>query len=123
MQSIPECGQTPGREEDNAKRLSQAGEPLLIPSLPTFRREYSRPLGLLTPLPPSLPPNSRFLLPLPLGAGLLVEPPFPKLGIEPGSLDLSLEPAKCPVETFVILDEDFQTDHAPFSGFEISTSS
>ena len=78
-------------------------------------------LGLLAPLPPSLPPNRRFPLPLPLGAGLLVEPPLPEFGIEAGPLDLSLEPAKCPVETFVVLDEDFQTDHAPFSSFRISS--
>jgi hypothetical protein len=50
-----------------------------------------------------------------LGAGLLVEAAFPELGIEPGPLHFPLEPTECPVEAFVVLDENFQTDHAPFS--------
>ena len=74
-------------------------------------------LGPRPPLPSPFPPDSGFTLPLPLGAGLLIEPAFPKLGIEPGSLHFSLEPAECPVEAFVVLDENFQTDHAPFSRF------
>jgi len=85
-----------------------------------MRREYVWTLGPLPPLSPPLPPDRSFPLPLPLGAGLLVEPALPELRVEPGPLDLPLEPAKCPVEAFVVLDENFQTDHAPFNGFEIS---
>ena len=75
-------------------------------------------LGPLASLAPTFPSDSGFPLPLSLGAGLLIEPALPKLGVEPGSLNFSLEPAECPVEAFVVLDENFQTDHAPFGRFK-----
>jgi hypothetical protein len=69
--------------------------------------------GALPPLPPAFPPDGRFPLPFPLGAGLLVEPPLPKLGIKAGPLDFPLEPTESSFEAFVVLDDDFQTDHTP----------
>ena len=103
---------------DEQKRLSLAGEPLSF-FLPPSRREVRLDQSGLRapPLPPPLPSDRSFPLPLPLGAGLLIEPPLPKLGIEPGPLNFPLEPAEGPVEAFVVLDENFQTDHAPFNGF------
>jgi hypothetical protein len=73
-----------------------------------------RTLWPLAPLPSPLSPNGSFPLPLPLSTGLLVEAPLPKLGIEAGPLDLSLETPQCPIEAFVVLNENFQTDHTPF---------
>jgi hypothetical protein len=67
-----------------------------------------------TPLPPPLSTDGGFFLPLALGAGLLIETTLPELRVEAGALDLPLEPAKSPVEAFVILDNHFQTDHTPF---------
>jgi hypothetical protein len=73
-----------------------------------------RTSGPRTTLPTTLPPNGRFPLSLPLSTGLLVEAPLPQLRIETGTLHLPLEPAKSPIEAFVVLDDNFQTDHAPF---------
>ena len=70
------------------------------------------------PLPAPLPPDRRLALPLSLGTGLLVEATLPKLGVETGPLDLSLETAKGPIEALVVLDDNFQTDHAPFRGID-----
>jgi hypothetical protein len=65
-------------------------------------------------LPPPFPTDSGLFLPLALGAGLLIETTLPELRVEAGALDLPLEPAKSPVEAFVILNNHFQTDHTPF---------
>ena len=72
----------------------------------------------LPPLPPPLPSNGGFPLSLPLSARLLVEAALAELGIKAGPLNLPLETAEGPVEAFVVLDENFQTDHAPFMGFD-----
>jgi len=75
----------------------------------------------LAPLAPPFSPNRSFPLTLPLGAGLLVEAPLPELGVEAGPLNLPLETAQRPIEAFVVLDENFQTDHAPFSVIKTSS--
>ena len=69
--------------------------------------------GPLAALPAAFATDGRFLLPLPLSAGLLVEAALPELGVEAGPLDFPLEPAESPVEAFIVLDDDFQADHAP----------
>jgi len=58
-------------------------------------------------------PNGRLTLPFPLGARLFVEATFPKFGVEPRSLNLALEPAKGPLETFVVLNRYFQRMTTP----------
>jgi len=65
-------------------------------------------------LAPTFPPDCGLALALPLGAGLFIEPTLPELGVQAGPLDFPLEPAEGPIEALVILDDDFQTDHAPF---------
>lgn len=52
-------------------------------------------------------------LPLALGAGLLVVAALAELGVEPGTLHLTLEPAQGAVETLVVLDDDFQAAPPP----------
>jgi len=74
--------------------------------------------GSLAPLPSPLTADGGFSLPFPLCTGLFVETTFPELRVEPGPLYLPLEPAQCTVEAFVVLDENFQTDHAPFVVFK-----
>jgi hypothetical protein len=69
------------------------------------------------PLAPPLSTDGRFLLPLALGAGLLIETAFPEFGIEPGPLNLPFEPTKSPVEALIVLNDHFQTDHTPFEVF------
>jgi hypothetical protein len=61
----------------------------------------------------SLATNGGFALPLPLGAGLLVEATLAKLRIQSRALNFSLEPAQGAIETFVISDDDFQDYHTP----------
>ena len=80
------------------------------------RRRRRRVLASVpqAPLAPPLPPNGGLPLPLPLGAGLLIEAALTQLGVEAGPLNLPLETAQSPVEALVVLDDDFQTDHAPF---------
>jgi len=107
----------PSGRDKNRKALPSA-RASFFSSPPSREGEARLELGPRTPLTPTFPPNRGFPLPLPLGTGLLIEPTLPKLGIEAGSLNFSLEPAECPVEAFVVLDENFQTDHAPFSGFQ-----
>ena len=80
-------------------------------------------LGPRASLPPSLPPDGRLSLPLPLSAGLLIEATLTEFRVEAGPLDFSFEPAKSPVEALVVLDDDFQTDHAPFVRIIFKTSS
>jgi hypothetical protein len=99
------------------KRLS--GQESLFVSYPPHPGEgVCLDLGPLTPLAPPFPPDGCFPLPLPLGTGLLIETPLPELRIEPGPLDLPLEPAQGPVEAFVVLDKNFQTNHTPFGVFQ-----
>jgi uncharacterized membrane protein len=64
-------------------------------------------------LAPAFATNSRFTLPLSLGARLLVVTTLAQLGIETRTLHLSFETAQRTVEALVILDDYFQDDHAP----------
>jgi len=59
----------------------------------------------------TLAANRGLLLPLPLGAGLLVEATLAELGVETGTPDLTLEAAQRTLEAFVFLNLDFQLDH------------
>jgi hypothetical protein len=68
-------------------------------------------------LPPPFAPNSRLTLPLSLSAGLLIETPLPEFGVEAGPLNFSFEPTESPIEALVVLDDDFQANHAPFKRF------
>lgn len=67
-------------------------------------------------LPPPLPADGRLPLSLALGAGLFVKASLPKLGVKAGTLNFPLEASEGPIEALVVLDDDFQTDHAPFRG-------
>jgi len=97
-------------------------------SLPSFSAELQksrgdvRASGSQASLPPSFTPNGRLALPLPLSAGLFIKTTLPELGIEAGSLNFSFEPTECPIEALVVLDDDFQTNHAPFKRFWYRTS-
>lgn len=74
--------------------------------------------GTIVPtVPPALTPNGGFLLPLPLGAGLLIEAPLPQLGIESGTLNLPLELPEGPLEVLPLLHDHFQSNHRPWDGF------
>lgn len=70
-------------------------------------------LYALPTLPTPLATDRRFLLPLPLGTGLLVEATLAQLGIETRALHLSLEAAQRAVETLIVLNDDFQDDYRP----------
>jgi hypothetical protein len=77
----------------------------------------SRVLGPRAALPSPLTPDGGLTLPLPLGAGLFIETAFPEFRVEAGPLHFPLEPAEGPIEALIVLDDDFQTDHAPFRRF------
>lgn len=70
-------------------------------------------LRALPTLPAPLTTDGGFPLPLALGTGLLVVPALAQFGIETGALHLPLEAAQRAVETLVVLNDDFQDDHAP----------
>ncbi len=57
--------------------------------------------------------NGRLTLSLPLGARLFVKTTLPKFGVETRSLHLTLEPAKGPLEAFVVLNSYFQEITTP----------
>jgi hypothetical protein len=103
------------------KRLSPPGRASFRPLLER-REEAVLALRPRAPLAPTLPPDGGLSLPLPLGAGLLIETALTELGIQTRPLNLPLEPAKSPVEALVVLDDNFQTDHAPFRRICIKTS-
>ncbi len=69
--------------------------------------------ALGTALTPTLTANRRLALPLPLGAGLLVEAALPKLGIESRPLHFALETTQCTLKALVVLNGHFQRNHAP----------
>jgi len=81
---------------------------------------HSRRAALETCLAPSaalsaaLSADGGLALPLSLGAGLLVVPTLTELGIKARALHLPLEAAERPVETLVVLDDDFQSDGPPW---------
>lgn len=60
-------------------------------------------------LPPPLPADGCFSLPLALRAWLLVEAALPQLGIESRPLNFAFEAAEGPLEALVLLNDDFQT--------------
>jgi hypothetical protein len=76
-------------------------------------------LAATAPLSAPLPANGRLALPLPLRAGLLVVATLAELGVQAGTLHLPLEAAECPVETLVVLNDDFQAADLP-EDFETS---
>jgi hypothetical protein len=87
------------------------------------RSEEERHRERLAPaasLAASLPADGGFPLPLPLGAGLLVVPPLAELGIQAGALHLPLEAAERPVETLVVLNDDFQATDLPWFEGELN---
>ena len=70
-------------------------------------------LDLAPALTTSLTANCRLTLPLPLGARLFVEAALPEFGVETRPLHLTLEPAKGPLEAFVVLNGYFQKITTP----------
>ena len=70
-------------------------------------------LDFAAALTTSFTPNGRFTLPLPLSARLFVEATLPEFGVETRSLHLTLEPAKGPLEAFVVLNSYFQEITTP----------
>jgi hypothetical protein len=58
----------------------------------------------------ALTPDGGLALPLSLGAGLLVVPALPQLGVQTGALHLALEAPERAIETFIVLNYDFQDD-------------
>lgn len=64
-----------------------------------------------TALPTTLATDRGLTLPLPLCAGLLIETALAELGIQAGTLNLTLEATQRPLETLVVLNLNVQTYH------------
>ena len=75
---------------------------------------WFRVLRAFPSLTTALAPDGGLPLALSLSTRLLVVPALPQLGVQTGALYLALEAPERTIETFIVLNDDFQDDQTSF---------